>query len=104
MPNLKHNAYRDSLVAHQTTANEYYMDMCGDDGMSNPCSSTTKTISDGAWVSPSHMETLGKYIKDSFDLYSVDVSDAVAAEPEDIDVDTDTDNTWKVDWVDPATW
>ena len=36
MPNLKHNAYRDSLVAHQTTANEYYMDMCGDDGMSNP--------------------------------------------------------------------
>lgn len=50
------------------------------------------------------METLGKYIKDSFDLYSVDVSDAVAAEPEDIDVDTDTDNTWKVDWVDPATW
>ena len=48
MPNLKHNAYRDSLVAHQTTANEYYMDMCGDDGMSNPCSSTTKTISDGA--------------------------------------------------------
>ena len=110
MPNLKHNAYRDSLVAHQTTANEYYMDMCGDDGMSNPCSSTTKTISDGAWVSPSadkwctHMETLGKYIKDSFDLYSVDVSDAVAAEPEDIDVDTDTDNTWKVDWVAPATW
>lgn len=105
MSNLKHNAYRDSLVAHQTTANEYYMDMCGDDGMSNPCSSTTKTISDGAWVSPSadkwctHMETLGKYIKDS-----VDVSDAVAAEPEDIDVDTDTDNTWKVDWVDPATW
>ena len=48
MPNLD----RVALVAHQTTAKTYYTDMCGFDGVSNPCSGVIKVITDGAWVSP----------------------------------------------------
>lgn len=48
MPNL----YRAALVAPQTTARTCYTDMCGFDGVSNPCSGVIKAITDGAWLSP----------------------------------------------------